>query len=137
ELLVVEAARRLRQLDRALEEPAIHVVSDEALTETLERSLRERRLLRVEDPQHHLPAGVDHRQLDGLRVRRARVRLKQHRHGQLRRRDGLLALVRAAVHPGQLVLEGVVEEIEPMLAKEREELLGPPEPLEEHLLAPT
>ena len=125
ELLPVEPAAVACKLDGAFEQTTIHVVRDEALAERRQCALRERRLVVAEHAEHHLPAGVDNRQLDGLGVRLARVRLEQEHHREQRGRNRLLALAGRAVHPLQLDLEGIVEQLMALLAQKREQLARP------------
>ena len=138
QLLEVEAACLLRELDGPLEQPTVHVVRDHALSKSLQRALRKRRVFLVvgQRPEHHAPACIDDHVLDGLRVRAARVRLQQHGHRELRRRHRLLPLVGRAVHRRKFVLKPAVEELQPMLAQKPEQLLRAHQPLQKVRLTP-
>jgi hypothetical protein len=122
ELLPVEPAALARKLDGTFEKTTIHVVGDEALAERWQCALREGRLVVAEHAEHHLPAGVDDRQLDGLGVRLAGIRLEQEHHREQGWRNRILPLAGRAVHPLQLALEGIVEQLMPVVAQKREQL---------------
>jgi hypothetical protein len=79
-LLPVECAAEPSQFDGALEKTAIHLVGDQALAECRQRALRERRVVVADHPENHLPTRVHDGQLNGLRIRCARIRLEQHDH---------------------------------------------------------
>ena len=127
---------RLRQLDRALQQPAVHVVRDEPFAEALQRALRERWLSRAQAAEDHLPTQVDNRRLHGFDVRYPDVALEQERHRQQRGGYRLLAGARVAVHRLQLRLELVVEQLVPVPAQEAEQLPPLLQPLQHELLLP-
>src|SRR5467141_733751 len=134
QLLRVEAARPPRQLHRTLEQAAVHLVRDEPVTKRTQHSLRKRCFLLAQHPQHHLPAGVVHAQVDRLRIRCARVRLQEGHHRQQCRRHWRLPLSLLAIHRRQLFLKPFVEQFMPVLAQKPEKLLRPP--LQQRLLSP-
>jgi hypothetical protein len=134
QLLPVEALDAPCELHGALEQPTIEIIRDQAMTEGVERALRERRLRLTEAIEHHLPPQVDDRQLHGLRVRRALVRLQQDRHRHERRRHGRATCAGVAVRDLELGLESVVEELVPVGTEESEELAGANQPLRQPLL---
>src|SRR5690606_37463018 len=135
QLLEIKALRTLRQLDRTLEESTVHVVRDEALAKGTQGPLGERGDIRSEDAQNDLPPRIHDAELDRLSIRRSRVRLKQHDHGQQSWRNRSLALAAVPVHSRELILECLVKKLEPLLSKEREQLLRTAQPLQKQLFA--
>jgi hypothetical protein len=109
-------------------------VRDEALAELLQRPLRKRRLLGPHVVQHHLPAQIQHRQLDGLGIRDAQVALDDDGHAKQRWGDRIVARPRASVHVRQLLLKCLVEELVSVHSEECEKLAGTLETLEDELL---
>ena len=107
---------------------------DESVAEVVKRSLRERRLGRAQATEHHLPAEVDHALLNGFRVRRLRVCLKQHDHRHERRRMSSLARAGLSVDGRQLFLERLVEQLQTVHSQEAKQLLGPLHRLQKHPL---
>ena len=135
ELLPIERGRLTSQLDGALEQAAIHLMSDESLAERWQRALRKRRVVLPEHAQNHLPSRIDHRQLHGLGVGRARVRLQKNGHRKQRGRDRRLALTRGPVHLLKLRLKGIVEQLVPVQPQESEQLARTRHPANQVLLA--
>ena len=123
-----------RELAAPLEEPAIQIRCDQALSKLEQRTLREHGLDRSEAIEHHLPAQVEQRQLHGGRIRRAGVGLQQHHHRHQRGRMGVLAGTSVSVHRFELELERAVEQLIAVLPKKRIELSIPLEPSEDELL---
>jgi hypothetical protein len=124
------------QLDCAFQQSTIHLVGDEPLTECRQRALRKRRFILPNHAQHHLPTRIDDRQLDGLSVGRTRVGLKKDDHREQRRRHRLLALARGPVHPLELRLKRLVEQLVPVQAQERVQLARARHSTHQVLLAP-
>ena len=120
----------------ALEEPPIHVASDQPIPEVDQRALRERRLRRSEAAEHHLHPQIDEGELDHLCVGHAEIGLDERRHRHQRGRHRVPSGTGVSIHALELRLELVVEEHAPLQPKEAEQLPNSVEALEEHLLLP-
>jgi hypothetical protein len=134
------AARKLpasgragRQRHRAFHQPPVQIRLDQPGPEVEQRALGKRRLISVQTVQHQLPAPVHHRRLDHLIIRGAGVGLQDQRQGQLRRRHRRLPLGAIGIHPGQLGLELLAEQLMAMLPQQHKQL-RPPDPFDNLLL---
>ena len=133
---MVKRLRPLGEVDRALEDAAIHVRGDQSFAKLLQRALGKCRVLGPQTPQDHLHAQVDHGQFDHLGIGNPQVALHEHRHRHHRGRQGVLPRTRRAVHRRQLILKCLIEQLVPMPAQKPQELSYATQALQQKLFLP-
>ncbi|HEX8107277.1 MAG TPA: hypothetical protein VF516_06080 [Kofleriaceae bacterium] len=134
QLLGIERLGLTCQLDGALQESTIEVGLDESLPEREQGTLREQRFRRPQAAEHHLPAQIQERQLDRRCVGGARVRLQEQHHRHERRWVSVLAGAGISIHPFELGLKCLVEQLVALQSKEGVELAVSLEPTKDELL---
>ena len=87
QVLPAEAAARLRQGHRLVEQRFVQVVRDQPLAKRDQRALGERRAVRAQTAQRQLPPRIHRRILDRLGIADLIVGLEQQDHRQQRRRN--------------------------------------------------
>jgi hypothetical protein len=110
-------------------------MGDQPGAEPHQRPLRKRRGRMVHAVGHQLPAAVHHQRLQRLVVAGAGVGLQDRHDPQQRRRHRRLPLGPVVVHPGQLGLERLVEQLMAVLAQPNKQP-GPADPFHHFPLQP-
>jgi hypothetical protein len=109
-------------------------VSDEPITEGLQRALREGRFFAAAGIEDELPPSVENGVLNGLGIRRSRVRLEHDHHREQCWCDRHLTLTRCSIHRLEFSLKGVVEQHMALCAQESKELPRPLQAADHELL---
>src|SRR5450432_1764102 len=122
QLAPVEFLRPSGDLDRTLEQSSVHVRADEPRAEIGESPLREGRLGRAQDVEHHLDTQIDHRQLVESHAAPTEISLNKRRHCHQSWSHRIFAGAGIAVHGFELVLKGIIDQHVTVAPEKREEL---------------